>query len=352
MCWLVLLDVPLLVPGKLSLEVTGCARWDCFLSALLCNRRWGGPGAAPFFGVSQFLYPVSCWHWFWSLGTTSGASQSFVDRLCGFFGHVIPSETWQASGLFVQYGSHVGNFCPLVLIKYRRMKAAIFCCVYLPSLSLKEWGCSLAVELAPVCAQDACEMAPMVCRGCSWAGTRSVHRILMSQHPWCAGDTAELAPMCVQDACELAPVVCRGYLRAASHGVQGMLASWLPCVLRMLVSWLPYVHRMIVSWLPWCAGDACELAPMVWENVCELAPMCAQDACELCWSPFLPMVSGCCFSQIHLGYKCIWGCHAHKNLNHCFFSYLLAMNQKYSFLLLFVYELALTWIYLSPSRTD
>lgn len=248
MRWLVLLDVPLLVPGKLSLEVTGCARWDCFLSALLRNRRWGGPGAAPFFGVSQFLYPVSCWHWFWSLGTTSGASQSFVDRICGFFGHVIPSETWQASGLFVQYGSHVGNFCPLVLIKYRRMKAAIFCCVYLPSLSLKEWCCSLAVELAPVCAQDACEMAPMVCRGCSWAGTRSVHRILVSQHPWCAGDTAELAPMCVQDACELAPVVCRGYLRAASHGVQGMLASM-------------------------CAQDACELTSLCAQDDCELTPM-------------------------------------------------------------------------------
>lgn len=147
--WLVLLDVPLLVPGKLSLDPCPWKSLDVhagIVSSLLCSvtAGEGGPGAVPFFGVSQFLYPISCWHWFWSQGTTSGAGQSFVDRLCGFFGHEIPSETWQASGLLVQAGSYVGNPCPLVLIKYPGMKATVFCCVYLPPLSLKQWRCSLA----------------------------------------------------------------------------------------------------------------------------------------------------------------------------------------------------------------
>lgn len=51
-------------------------------------------------------------------------------------------------------------------------------------------------------------------------------------------------------------------------------------------------------------GHPLTLAPTCAEDARELAPMCAEDACELCWSPVSPMVSDCCFSQIHLGYKC------------------------------------------------
>lgn len=230
MRWLVLLDVLLLVPGKLSLDPCPWKSLDVhagIVSSLLCSvtAGEGGPGAVPFFGVSQFLYPVSCWRWFWSQGTTSGAGQSFVDRLCGFFGHAIPSETWQASGLFVQASSYVGNSCPLVLIKYPGMKATIFCCVYLPSPSLKQWRCSLAG---------------------TWRWTLlsllpCVHRMLVSWHPWCAQDARELLPMCAQDARELAPMcardaralasmACRGYLRAGSYVCTGCpWADFLVC---------------------------------------------------------------------------------------------------------------------------
>lgn len=186
-------------PGKLSLDPCPWKSLHEHTEMPSSITTWeGGHGAVPFFGVSQFLYPVSCWHWFWSLGITSGAGQSFVDWVCGFFGHAITSETWQASGLFVQAVLR-GPPLPRVLIKSPWTKATVFCCVHFLLSRRSSGGATL--------------------------------------QPPEDGHPLTLAPTCAEDAREL-------------------------------------------------------------------APMCAEDACELCWSPVSPMVSDCCFSQIHLGYKC------------------------------------------------
>ena len=57
--------------------------------------------------VSQLLYPNSCWHRFQSPGIILGTGESFADQVCGFLGHIISSETQEASDLIVPNLFHV-----------------------------------------------------------------------------------------------------------------------------------------------------------------------------------------------------------------------------------------------------